>query len=103
MKDTKEVTDYADEIGIELQTRQRPLPFTKGKFVAQFRDTYHSASGMLYGVYGNGDTIDEAIKDYAEKASGKFMAVDAFSHSRQDLTFPKLVHTKLKETKDDSN
>lgn len=95
----KEITDYESEIGVELVVTERAINSESRKglyrYYALFEDTAIMDSSCLLYAHGNGNTIDEAIKDYCYRISNKKVAVNAFTPSRRNLIIPKLIHTKL--------
>lgn len=92
----KEILDLEKELGIELEANERAEGLRGLKrFYVLFRDAHAMESSCLVGYSGNGDTVDEALKDYCNLISGKRMAFNPFSHNRTEIVMPKLVHKKL--------
>ena len=102
--DEKEILDFETEIGYELEVNERDLFWKKGsrinkagvgRFYVQFAKIDIKDGSVLIRATGNGNTIDEALKDYCKEVSCQTIVFDAMSPERQEITFPKLVHTKL--------
>lgn len=92
--ETREITEYAKDLGVDLCIVERP-PGWGARFFAYFQHTEEKRGHCLAGISGDGSTPDEAIAEYAKQISGKLMIINAFSDKRQEVPFPKLVHTKL--------
>ena len=80
--------EFADIIGKQIQILYRPECQRPNKrFYAQFVDgeiknEYHSP--ILAGDFGNGDTPNEALKEYASCISGKILVFNAFRNARRE-------------------
>ena len=96
---TKEILDFENEIGYELVVNERAIhagrPTRLSKYYVQFEKAEVMEGGCLVGKYGNGNTIDEAIKGYCREVSNCRVAFGAYTTERKEVQFPKLVHTKL--------
>jgi hypothetical protein len=96
---TKEILDFEKEIGYELVVNERAIhagsPARLSRYYVQFEKAEVMERGCLTGKYGNGSTIDEAIKDYCQEVSNCRVAFGAYTNERKEIQFPKLVHTKL--------
>jgi hypothetical protein len=96
---TKEILDFEKEVGYQLVVNERALhagsPARLSKYYVQFEHAEVMEGGCLAGKYGNGSTIDEAIKDYCKEVSNCKIAFGAYTPERKEVQFPKLVHTKL--------
>ena len=96
---TKEILDFEKEIGYELVVNERTVhagsPARLSKYYVQFENSEVMGGGCLAGRYGNGNTIDEAIKNYCREISNCRIAFGAYTNERKEIQFPKLVHTKL--------
>ena len=96
---TKEILDFEKEIGYELVVNERAIhagsPARLSKYYVQFEKAGVMEGGCLAGKYGNGNTIDEAIKDYCREVSNCRVAFGAYTNERKEIQFPKLVHSKL--------
>lgn len=96
---TKEILDFEKEISYKLVVNERAVhagsPARLPKYYAKFEKAEVMEDGFLAGKYGNGNTIDEAIKDYCREVSNCCIAFGACTNEREEVQFPKLVHTKL--------
>jgi len=94
----KEILDFEKEIGFELEVNERPLsPHNKiviHKYYAQFENSEVMLGGCLFGAYGNGNTIDDAIRDYCKQVSNCRIVFNSYTPNRKEIQFPKLIHTK---------
>jgi len=97
--ENKEILDFEKEIFYELVATERAIhagsPVGLLKWSVQFENSEVMARGCLANIYGNGNTIDEAVKDYCKIVSNCKIAFNAYSDERKEIQFPKLVHTKL--------
>lgn len=59
------------------------------RFIAQFKKADVKRDCILEGTYGNGNTEDEAMRDYAQKISGQRLVV-ADREPRLDVIVPVL-------------
>jgi len=96
---TKEILDFEKEIGYELVVNERAMhagsPARISRYYVQFEKAEVMIGGCLASKYGNGDTIDEAIKDYCREVSNCRVAFSAYTNERKEIQFPKLVHSKF--------
>ena len=96
---TEEILDFEKEIGHELVVNERAIKngnhFRLSRYFAHFEGAEVMEDRGLLSVNGNGNTIDEAIKDYCRKVSNCLVAFGAYTKERKEIQFPKLVHTKL--------
>jgi len=97
--ENKEILDFEKEIFYELVATERAIhagsPVGLSKWSVQFENSEVMDGGCLASRYGNGNTIDEAIKDYCRIVSNCRIAFGAYTNERKEIQFPKLVHTKL--------
>ena len=98
---TVEILDYSKELGSDLLAVERQInsstPAGVDRFYVYFDDGEVMENGMLLSDHGNGNTINEALKDYANRISGKRLAFYATTQNRIEVVMPKLVHTKYEE------
>lgn len=84
------IEDFADEHDLTMAVTERSnlnLP----RFYAAFEHTEIVNRSVLIGEYGNGNTEEEAIRDYASKISKKRIAINAYRDSRRELTVPEVI------------
>ena len=95
----KEILDFEKEIGYELEANERSISANSNAILKRFYVNFPKGEVMegnsLIGCSGNGDTIDEALKEFCKLISNKTIAFNAFSKERKNIQIPKLVHTKL--------
>ena len=91
----KEITDFEREIGHEIVVNERPHSYNLPRYYAKFENCEVKEDCCLIGTYGNGSTIDEALSNYCNEVSNKRMVFNSHTSKRQEIVFPKLVHTKL--------
>lgn len=89
----KEITEFEKEIGHELVVNERPLNMNLSRFYVSFEHGEVMENGCLVGVFGNGNTIAEAVDDYCVKISGKEMAFNAYTKDRINIICPNLKYT----------
>jgi hypothetical protein len=94
----KELTDFEIEVGHQIVVTERKLTKqdrpTLKRYYAMFENCDVMDCGTLVGVHGNGNTIDEALKDYCEKVSNCRVAFNAHTDKRKEELLPRLKHTK---------
>lgn len=93
--ETKEILELEKEIGYELEVTERPSRAGLHRFYVSFKEGEVMQGGCLIGSSGNGNTIDEALQDYAKQISCTRMAFGSYTNNRKEISFPKLVHTKM--------
>ena len=89
MPKTKSIWEFADERDLTLEIHKRDAGETLPYYVG-FADAEVKEGQVLCGVVGDGDTIGEAINDYAKQILGKILAIDAFGDGRETVRVPKL-------------
>lgn len=52
---------------------------------------------MLRGAYGEGDTPEKAIADYADKIAGELLVQDAYRDTRREIRCPNYLAKETKE------
>ena len=94
-----EITDYEKQIGHELVVTERPISLMQSCRVSKYHVCFEGGevmeNGMLVGVFGDGNTVDQALDDYCNQISGKRMAFNAMTPYRINIDIPHLVHKKL--------
>ena len=96
--EAKEITEYEKEINVELIVNERPYYIDQGQFryYVSFQHSDIVVGKFLQGKHGNGHTIDEALKDYAEEISEEILVL-ANDNGKEEkrISVPVLKHTKL--------
>jgi len=85
--------EFADKHGLTMEVRERRLDGEArtrnlARWVASFQRCEVKGEGVLIGSYGNGNTPEEAIADYASKIRGEVLVVDAMTGSRREIPCP---------------
>ncbi len=91
----QEILDFEKQIGYELEITERPIHSGLNRYYVSFKGGESMEDGLLVGHSGNGNTIDDALRDYCKQISCRRMVFGAYTNSRKEITFPKLVHTKM--------
>lgn len=60
------------------------------RYVAMFQGAEVASGGLLRGEYGEGNTEEEAIRNYAEVISHERLIVGAFTDARREIDVPRL-------------
>ena len=79
--------EFADNHGLTLEIHERPRELG-ARYYAYFTDVEVMERGCLVGVYGNGDTKEQAISDYADELLGKRIAIRAGRDDRRNVQCP---------------
>lgn len=84
---------FAEAHGLEIEVKLRPKQFRRGsgdRFYASIPNAEVLDGSVLVGAFGNGDTEEEAIANYARRISERRIALDALRPGRRELTVPQL-------------
>ena len=89
-----EILDFAKDNNLELVVGQRSLGYElKGqRFHIQFNDSCIKEGNSKIGVHGNGNTFNEALRDYANQISWRLLLIEIPKNI--EFRLPWLVHTK---------
>lgn len=93
------IEDYADESGLLMQVSERADPSLGGRFLCYFRDVEVVDGCVLCSVHGNGETVNDAISDYASAISLKRLRIRQDYNSPIEVIAPKLKRGEDHETK----
>ncbi len=91
----KEILDFEKEIEVELELKERAETLNLPRYYVSFPGCEVIEGRFLYGNIGNGETMDEALADYAKQLSNKTIVFNAYTNEREEIECPKLKHTKL--------
>ncbi len=85
-------SEFADKHGLELKVNERargngPCGPLK-RYWVNFDRCEAKEGCMLAGYSGNGDTIDEAIRDYARQLAGARLVHRAYQADRREFDCP---------------
>ena len=101
-KETKEILDYEQDIGVCLLSRGRfvtPLlrriDGSKVVYSVCFKGAFVLDNGHYIDLFCEAKTLDEAVSGYCSYISGKRMMIDESSETSRMFDNPILVHTKL--------
>ena len=90
--DPKTIEEFADHYRLTMEVRERSLSLHYlGRYMASFEDAEVKDGSVLISTFGNGDTPEEAISDYARQIEGKLMVIDAFKPNRNEIWVPEFV------------
>lgn len=86
------LSDFAEEHDLELIVRERTPEYCKTlhRFYASFENVEVKEGPILTSHSGNGDTVAEAIRDYADKISNKLLVTGAYKEERKEFRSPSL-------------
>lgn len=87
------LAEFADRHDLVLTVTERSTQRIEGveRFFARFRRVDITDGAVLTGAFGNGNTEDEAIANYAARISEQRLVVDAFKEDkRREIMSPKL-------------
>lgn len=60
------------------------------RFYVEFKHGDIKKGIMLHSTFGNGNTIEDAVNDYAKKISGEILVIDALTENRREIRVPQL-------------
>lgn len=93
------LAQFADIHGLTLVVRQRPDWVSCARYYAMFKDTWVMQHGVRHGVFGNGDSIEQAITEYAKEISGKSLMIDPPGELHRILNVPDFTPKEPKKPK----
>lgn len=97
-KAAMEILDFEKQYNLELTVYEKdPEAKDLPRYYTRF-DSAETKVGKccLLGESGDGNTPEEAIKDYCKKISNKILVIDAMSDTnRREIEVPELQHTLL--------
>ena len=78
--------EFADRYGFEMVVKERANPSDPNmKFYAKFPRCEILERSLLIGKCGNGETVEDAIRDYASQISGELLVKNAHTKERQEI------------------
>ncbi len=79
--------EFATKHGLEMVVTERILD--KGaRYMARFRHVEVKHGAYLSGLYGEGDSPENAIKDYAQGIIGERLIINATQNDRREIVAP---------------
>lgn len=87
------IREFAEKHGLEMVVVERGLDrrlreFGVLRYYAEFKHVDAIKGALLEGVFGNGDTPEAAIADYAEQILGRQLVYDADDPGRRVFAAP---------------
>ena len=86
------IEEFADIVGLDLEIVR--YANQGNRYVVQFRDTDVKETEddpTLRCVYGEGFSIRDALADYVQKISGKWLVVDVDGQARRRFSVPMIL------------
>jgi hypothetical protein len=84
---------FADRNHLAMEINERKVSEgDPGRYYAQFLSTEVKEGGCLLGVFGNGPTPEDAIKDYARRISLRTLVWHANQKDRIEIDVPRLTN-----------
>jgi hypothetical protein len=97
--ETKEILDLEKLIQHKLILNERNINQIRysglKKYYVYFEKSEIMKDNKLWISSGNGNTIDEALIDYANRISLKKIVFNVGLPNQEEIILPKIVHTKL--------
>lgn len=93
--DPRTIEEFAELHDLTMEVRERPVALQKhGRFTASFEKSEIKDGGLLIGLYGNGNTPEEAIAGYGKQISGKLLVINAYGDpvKRKEILVPEFVY-----------
>jgi hypothetical protein len=100
------LVEFADKHGLTLKVNERSSSLNENgrlpsgspfrRYWVNFTNVEIMTKGMLRGATGNGDTVDDAIKDLAGELAGERVVVGAYTKRRIELEVPNDFHHAVK-------
>jgi hypothetical protein len=68
---------FADAYGFDMEVHERPMESagSDSRFYAQFKDVWVKDRSCIVGAYGNGTTVEQAIRNYATRISNTVLVL----------------------------
>src|SRR5206468_11205767 len=79
---TTSLQQLADQFTLNLHVYERD---EGPRFYAAFENVETKAPGVLVGTYGNGNTPEEAVTDYARQLTDKVLVIRAYQSGRCEV------------------
>jgi hypothetical protein len=87
------IEEFAEKHDLTMEVIERDGAFqgTNRQFSASFYECGVVKGKMLHGLYGDGRTPEEAIKDYARVISEETLSINNYPKSRKEVKVWRLV------------
>ena len=93
VRETMGISEFAETHGLTMVVTERP-PHIENveKFYANFKNADVAVAGGRVSCFGNGDTPEEAIRNYAARISCKTLVINARKDVEKRIEVPKLTY-----------
>lgn len=88
------IEDFANEYNLTMLVSERDMAaqaLGMLKYTAKFKGVEVKKGLTLEGAYGNGETPEQAIKNYCKHISGQWLVVNAYGKDRMTVYAPHLM------------
>jgi hypothetical protein len=82
---TASLQQLADLYALDLHVYERSGEGNLPRFYASFESVETKEPGVLVSTYGNGDTPEQAVADYAHQLSGRVLVIRSHQPSRREI------------------
>ena len=83
------LVEFADRHDLVMEIHERDGTSDLPRYFAHFKHVDIMDRGCLVGTFGDGNTPEDAMDDYATRISGKLIAINAFQTSeRREIYVP---------------
>lgn len=90
-----EITDFEKQHDLEICINERKVAKNNpNRYYAKFNHSEVKDGRFLIGTFGNGYTLDEALRNYASEISLKTIVINSYGENRREIEVPRLIHTK---------
>lgn len=76
------LSELSEMMDVNLEVKYLPKRENR-KWICRFDNTEVKGDGVLIGKYGDGDSPDEAINDYATSIAGKTIVLNAYGNRKE--------------------
>ena len=87
------IEEFAENNNLIMEVHERDDPKLP-RCYAHFKLSDIKDGSCLIGKYGDGETEQEAIRNYAKEISGKLLVIGAFSSDRRNIQVPRLIEKR---------
>jgi hypothetical protein len=87
------IEEFAENNNLIMEIHERNDPKLP-KHYAHFKLSDIKEGSCLIGKFGDGETEQEAIRNYAKEISGQLLVIGAFSNNRRNIQVPRLIEKR---------
>ena len=87
------IEEFAENNNLIMEVHERDNPKLP-RCYAHFKHSEIKDGICLSGKFGDGETEQEAIRNYAKEISGQMLVIGAFSNDRRNIQVPRLIEKK---------